>query len=349
MIVWIWGAGLLGRGFLAPCWSGNRIRFIEKDFGLYQKLLRQHRYTIYFGHRFEVVEPVAVSRPPELDHLDELPDLICTAVGPESLPEVGRWIATHLDVPVLTFENDPQAARMLNRLGIKAYQGIAEVSVPYSSGELGDWDSLGVLGDRYGIIRIPIDFAEQHPDLMPRPIGTYAKNVFSDPERAWAEKFRVHLAPHSLLAYLGISRKLEHIHQVLTGWERDIDAAVEPLLEDAETKWPTGGWKRLWSREKNRLTQAHLKDSVWRVGRRPWIKAASEERLHLGIKLALGKGGSTELWEEALTAALSFCPEPEKALVTLGLPDDCMVNILSQISSYEPPYWAENLYEWPKF
>jgi len=145
----------------------------------------------------------------------------------------------------------------------------------------------------------------------------------------WLQKRFLHLAPHALCAYIGISRGYEYIHEVMQDMYKEIDAAVLPLVTRLTQLYGDNHvWEKAWNVEKARFSNAHTPDSVYRVGRNPRLKLSKGERLKIGLFVAGGP-----LWEEAFSTAvkLGYGDKFEDVVNNLPASPECV----SRIKEYE--------------
>ena len=294
MIAWVFGGGLLGRGFLGPLLA-NRFEIHLIDVKQPPREVRVH----YPDVGADLVYPVFPYQLPRLPSQE--PDVVYTAVGNANLLIVGGVLRKRFGdafLPVLTCENDRLAAlRLGHMLGLNAYSCVASVTIP----DPGD-DTL--IGDSQGTFYYPLMFEVQHPRLVPDSTPFVRVRSYTSRQQVWDMKYYFHLAPHALCAYLGLAEGLEFIAEVMA--KLPIDIAVRPLLRAYGERWPSPDPRREWEREARRFTT--LPDRVARVARNPAEKVLPGERLYIGYTAALrwGDAQAVALWRRAYARALEL-------------------------------------------
>lgn len=302
-VAWVFGGGLLGQGFAVPCLAAYAVWVIDQrpvDSPILVRYRSEERRSV------ELQVPVRTLVFPETP--PEEPALIVTAVG-RNLSQVGAVLERALSrptVPILTLENDPLAAKRLQHFfGLNAFSGVAWVTIPDPLQEEGEGVVYGAPGTLY--------YPRRLEKLLPAPLGRagYAvASAYGDHRLIWSCKYHLHLAPHALLAYLGIARGHAYIHEVAASLGEDLRRATKPLLQDLMLMWKDYDlhFYEAWTRELERFARPRPPDSVWRVGRNPATKAAPGERLYRGYLAALRFGGAQDqrLWAEAYATALSL-------------------------------------------
>lgn len=308
-IAWVVGAGLLGRGFLAPTLRAANylVTFVDLNEEVCRGLSESPSgYPVMFPGRTVWVRLYTARTVHEAvvevrKGLLPSPDVIFTATGPDADLDFLRGV----DAPVLTFENDPDFATLLNTRGIEAYSCIARVTIPDPGGIYAPWHPFLVLGDPWGELQIPQDFVDRYGTWFYG--GPYGARVYSDRRLMWDAKRFIHLAPHALLAYLGIAHGVEYIHEAIRNTEisQKLNQAMAPVLIALSEKYPLHDWLAEWQRERARFSEERLPDSVWRVGRNPRVKAAPGERLQQALTLSEGTEGEA-IWKAAIGVAESL-------------------------------------------
>jgi hypothetical protein len=316
-IAWIFGAGLLARGFVAPLLQGQYLMYFFDTSIQRRMALNERWFPVIWKHEIQRISPVVAPHPSQTGDCKK-PDLIITCVGPKGFPILVDDLAKlKLNAPILTLENDPKAANKLKERGLDAYSGIASVSVPDPGNWIYQFHRGAVLGDHYGQLFIPKELLDRcrltANDYV--PIRSY-----SDHKQIWDQKTLLHLAPHALCAYIGIHRGYGFIHEIMNEMGREINSAVIPIIEYLTDLYGARKyWESVWEKETLRFSDAHLADSVYRVGRNPKLKVSAGERLMLGLHIAGGP-----LWEEAAATALylGYEKKAKKALAVLPLENE---------------------------
>ncbi len=304
------GAGNIGRGFIAPTFAaaGWTVVFVEVAPALVAALRERGGYRVrVVGNSGEQVQEV---RGVQVVDGRDVPavaaalatcDLAATAVGLNVLPRLGEPLAAGLarrDRPldVLVCENGAQAHEQLRAAvlardpALSARLGCVRTSIgrmipPPAPGE----DALDIRVEAYA--KLPVERAAFR-GAVPAVPYLVAKDDF---DLVLAQKLYLHNLTHACLAYGGHLRGCGDIpacmqEPALVAQVRAIAAAVAEALGRRH-----GGTARadslaiaddLLERYRNRA----LADPVARVARDPWRKLAADDRLVGAARLCLAQG-----------------------------------------------------------
>ena len=213
------GAGNIGRGFIAPVLEENRfnIIFVDVDKQLVEKLNSSKNYTVSnfseaSSSNFSVSNFSAI----QLDNLDELKsalekaDLITTSVGPDHLINVLEKISLvklEKEVDFIAFENKYRASSSSYKeakIEIKNLNVIDAVVDKIVPPQLPD--SIDVIVEEYGSIILE--------DKESRPLKTSEVVSYGDYETEFTKKLWMLNGLHLMSAYFGLSKNKEFIHEL---------------------------------------------------------------------------------------------------------------------------------------
>jgi mannitol-1-phosphate 5-dehydrogenase len=268
---------------------------------------------------------------PSLPYLAAGADLLATAVGPSSLPEVGRTLAPLLrtrlatseaPVNVITFENhrrapellaaslieeDPFFARMIcRRVGI----GGAAVWQTISRRRI---TSKGVRFDANGADECYADALALIPEAPPLDGSVPGIELVRAFDDRMIEKLWIFNAGHAAAAYLGWQRGCRTVGEAM---ERPtVRAAVAGVVTEAQQAFEAylsirPGSVSIPARSLNRILHSYadprLVDPIVRVAREPRRKLAADDRL-IGPSIASFAAGLRPLaLADAIAAALRY-------------------------------------------
>lgn len=339
------GAGNIGRGFIAPLFAaaGAEVLFVEVAPELLQALKERRSYTVELvgPRRYESVTVRGVSAVDSSDReavaraVAEA-DVVATAVGIAALPRIAPALAAGLalrapDAPplnILLCENQLHVSRILRDLLEQEWAassrpvapfGLVETvvsrTVPVLSAQERARDPLRVVCDDYD--RLPVD-ARAVVGELPSVPGLEPRADF---EVLVEQKLFVHNMGHAVAAYLGYLAGKRYLHEAVA------DAAIgawtrEAMLESAHAVGAKHGLdpEEQAARVKElllRFANPAMNDPVTRVGRDPLRKLRPNDRLVGAALLALEQGIDPRAIARGIAAALRFDPPDDPAAVTL--------------------------------
>lgn len=278
----IFGAGAIGRGFLAPILSkaGIEIDFVDKDKDLLKNFFGRHTYstaviedsgymlqTVHFGHAF------GIDNVHQINHYNA----VFISVGPRNCLNLRRFIDDAKTVFIL--ENDWHTYEILRKSATNSevYFGIPDVITSNTSPpELLYDDPLCVVSEKGSLL---LEDDRHHLNLG-TDIKFFERQALS---RHWNCKFFIHNACHAVVAYLGAIYSHRYVHQAMA------DDRIGPLVENA-MKTVTqaliaadrAGEKpalAYMARELKRFQNPFLFDPITRVARDPFRKLHYNDRL----------------------------------------------------------------------
>lgn len=323
------GAGKIGRGFLAQLYtrSGIEVIFVEPRPEIVESLNRHRSCWIEWtdGVR-ETIAPVSALHASDTDAIADAfarADVASTAVGLNALPRLAPLIAAGLrrraaqnpkPLNLLLGENalnahtvlrdallqprSPDEQDLLNLLGlvrcIIGRQAVAELP----------GDPPGVRVDRYS--KLPVDadalIGEPPPVVGLQPVCPF--------EIYMQRKLYLHNGLHALIAYLGATRDYTTIQHALQDPEihalfvQGASALSRALLK----KHPFDVQEHAAAVQDilARIQDPHLDDPIARVAREPLRKLRPDDRLVGAYKLLAAQGEDPTPFRKAILAALAY-------------------------------------------
>ena len=282
----IYGAGAIGRGFLAPTFSklGYEIYFVDKNKELITELNLRNTYKTAFskGSGYEIVSvPYSGAfMPGEEDEVLSLVDFVFTCVGPDNFSSFASKL---INVPsVISFENEYESVQKLKELSsnYNCFFGVPDVITSNEApSELKAIDKLCLVSEKgeYAI--------EKGNFVFPEEIPTYSKREL---QKYWACKFYLHNTPHATAAFLGKMFGCEYLHEAMR--VPAIRKAVESVMDSTKKamkikKLADDDFIDFYAeKEIERFSDPLLFDPIIRVGREPLRKLRKNDRLVGSLK-----------------------------------------------------------------
>jgi mannitol-1-phosphate/altronate dehydrogenase len=317
----IYGAGAIGRGFLGPLLHrhGIEVHFVDivpelvarmRDRGVYHAAI-----TAEAGYQIDRV-PLSGAYLLGQEPNAGLFDLVFSCVGVNGCYDLAERFKTAK--AVFSCENDSATVAGLRELSgnERIYFGIPDVITSNTAPEellrqdpLMTVSERGVLVLERGDYRLAADIAQVDKVEL---------------DMHWMCKFFIHNAPHAVTAYLGWLRGCEFIHEAMA--EPDIDAVVTGSIREitagvAAAGYATAEFARMYmEKELGRFRNRLLFDTVRRVARQPIRKLGRDNRLVLGLRLALFNGVMPECTAMGAKAALVYDnPEDQESVYLQSL------------------------------
>jgi mannitol-1-phosphate 5-dehydrogenase len=339
MKVLIYGAGAIGRGFLAPLLGklGISISFVDINTEVVNQLKVNKSYvaaiTLNDGYEFVDVEVESTYLlGEEDDHIKEY-DIIFSCVGPDQCLDLSEKFSKAKIV--ISCENDISTAEKLRKLsGNKnIYFGIPDVITSNTAPEyLLDKDALTTVSEQ-GILVL-----EKGKYSLPDEIIQVS---FDDLEMHWMCKMFIHNAPHAVVAYLGALKGYKYIHESMN--DIKINKIVVGSINEITKGVIKAGYASLSyansyrAKELSRFSNTYLHDTIERVAREPVRKLSSDNRLILGMRIVQFNGESPRYTAIGAKAALMYHNDNDsQAEYILNLRNSTGdLNALSKVSKLE--------------
>jgi mannitol-1-phosphate 5-dehydrogenase len=302
----IYGAGAIGRGFLAPIFYnlGYKIFFVDKNPLLVNELKKRKEYQTAFVknntyHLKKVKYSDAFFLGEETSLISKV-DFVFSCVGPRNIDEIAHKLKNAKTV--ISFENESESVDTLKKLSknTHCYFGIPDVITSNSCcSELKEIDPLCLISES-GNIAI-----EQGNFEFPNEISLYPKK---DLEMYWNCKFYLHNTPHATAAFLGKLFDCEYLHQAMKIPE--IEEVVKSVMESIKNAMKIKGLAGndfidfYAEKELKRFKDKLLFDPISRVGRDPLRKLKENDRLIKGARFVEETGQDLQGICLAIKAAL---------------------------------------------
>ena len=316
--VLIYGAGAIGRGFLGPLLHQHNIElnFVDVNVDLVNQMKARKSYKAAITQKedYEIIDvPVF-----ETFHLGEDAevdkyDVIFSCVGPNNCYDLAERFKKAKTV--ISCENDSSTAVKLRELSgnNNIYFGIPDVITSNTaSEELLKVDPLmtvseqGVLILEKGRYGLPTEIIQVDKDEL---------------EMHWICKLFIHNAPHAIVAYLGWLKGYTYIHEAMA--DKDIEEVVLGSISEItdgviKSNYATKEFAEMYKeKELSRFSNNLLYDTITRVAREPIRKLSKDNRIILGMRLALFNGGIPKYTAIGAKAALAYDNPNDKEAVYL--------------------------------
>lgn len=305
----IFGAGAIGRGFLAPLLydSGFIISFVEKDKDLINKFRGRNRYTTATvkssNYHFNEVEFKKIFSLDD-DYDTSKYDAVFLCVGPDNCMGLIPKLSNARNIFIL--ENDWDLKDKIKKsTGIDmVFFTIPDVITSNTAPkELLALDSLCVVSEE-GILAIEIgDY-----DLSFK--GNVKMVEREDLIQEWTCKLYIHNAPHAIVAYLGALRNYSYIHEAMEDKKiaRITEEAINTLTEAIVKNNLVPQQKVTLYKEKelNRFRNRLLFDPIVRVARDPFRKLNKKGRLIKALSIVTKAGLNSYPFLLGINAALKY-------------------------------------------
>ncbi|MEI8364404.1 MAG: 2-dehydropantoate 2-reductase N-terminal domain-containing protein [archaeon] len=280
MKIMIYGAGAMGRGFLAPTFfkQNHDIYFVDNNLELVNELKSRNQYKTAFSNHNGKYDIVTVDykqafflgeEDKEIDNVD----LICCCVGPNNVKEIAHKFTNAKTI--LSFENEYESVENIKQLSGNAncYFGVPDVITSCSSPiKLRKIDSLCLVSE-YGEIAL-----EKGNYVLDQK--TYS---LDDLIKYWNCKFYVHNAPHAVVSFLGKKANYKYMHQAMN--DESIKKQVEVIMNQIKIAMKLKGMADpdfvdyYAQKELVRFADKQLYDPISRVSRDPLRKLKPNDRL----------------------------------------------------------------------
>lgn len=308
------GAGNIGRGFIAPTLQANgyKVTFVDINTDLINKVNEERRYTVTSlsidGATKEIVQDIDAINLADKENLNKAlidADLVTTSVGPKFVSEVYEKIAkldNQKDQIFVAFENMYRASSQassntesLNR-SLKIIDAVVDKIVPPQP-----LTSLDVIVETYG--SIILDNATGLHPLETSEIVNY-KNY----DNEFYKKLWLLNGLHLQLAYYGLANKYTFIHEIIahTGGREFAEEAVTSLAEAYSLfSNSSENLDKLTNTIINRFALPEIKDEVSRIARNPEIKFSRNERFEFPLRLLITHNKDIETFSKILNIIIS--------------------------------------------
>ena len=289
------GAGNIGRGFIAPVLQENdyEVVFVDVDKDLINKINTLKKYKVNFiGSNNQYIDisnikALNISDTDKIQSLISSCEIISTSVGPQYVKNVIDAISNvRIDkqVSFIAFENKYRASTSakeeseFHNENVKFVDVVIDKIVPLQSKE-----SLDVNVEKYGSIvfdnnrTTPLNFSSVVRD------GDY--------DYEFKKKLWMLNGLHLCLAYFGISENYQYIHELYENKETHsfINLISSEIMESVQIlqKEEHENLEKYKNIINDRFANNKINDQLLRVARNPIIKFSYLERFHEPLDLLI--------------------------------------------------------------
>ena len=284
----IFGAGAIGRGFVAPLFFKNNyeINFVDTNINLVNRLNKKKSY--YSGlikkNKYDLSQ-IYVNRTYHLNEKIDVRsfDLVISCVG---INNCYKNYEFYKDARYLiSCENNIDTVTKLKKItrNKNVFFGIPDVITSNTAPKkVLKKDDLTVISED-GVLVL-----EKFFEKLPKEIEFVSKK---DLKKHWICKLYIHNAPHAIAAYLGYLKKLKFIHESMQNKKikRIVEGSIKEITDGLvnrkviDKKFAYYYMKKELKRFSNKL----LFDPISRVARDPIRKLSKNDRLIKSIQIAL--------------------------------------------------------------
>ncbi len=338
----IYGAGAIGRGFLAPYLHRRnmKISFVDSKKELIDQMkLRKYYKTAFTDNGNYQIVDVPIDNSfyfGEDEHIEDY-DIVFSCVGPNNCYDLAERFKKAKTV--ISCENDDSTVIKLRKLSgnENIYFGIPDVITSNTASvELLQQDNLMTVSEQ-GILVL-----EKGNYRLPPEISQVDQNEL---KMHWFCKLFIHNAPHATLAYLGWLRGYQFIHEAMD--DKDISEVVIGSMNEITdglvgSRYATKEFAQDYKdKELSRFRNKLLFDPITRVAREPIRKIGKDNRIILGMRLALFNGILAKYTAVGAKAALVYDnPEDKEAVYLQSLRESVgdaeVLEKYSGIEKYDP-------------
>ena len=304
------GAGNVGRGFIAPLLqeNGYHVIFVDSSIDLVEKINNQKEYkvTSYDSEstRDNLVEKTRALHTEQDKQLKEIlnkASLVTSSVGPNNLGIIANLLDKNIEekVDFIAFENMYRASTYVLeqkdslRLKIQEHDVVVDKIIP-----LQNIENLNLIVESFGSI---VFDQEQYTDKLIELSEVVSKG---DYEKEFTKKLWLLNGLHVCLAYYGLSKGVEYIHELYE--QKDHEEFIEKINSEylnAYTLYSNQNVEEVleYQNEINlRFSSKKSKDQTKRIARNPEIKFSKSERVHGPLKYLIKNGEEVSAMKEVL-------------------------------------------------
>jgi mannitol-1-phosphate 5-dehydrogenase len=305
------GAGNIGRGFIAPVLQSNgyKIIFVDIDDSLISKLNSTNKYHVsnFLNSKDDIlvdnISGIELNNLKELESALSQADLISTSVGPNHLLSVIESIVNvqfEKNPSFIAFENKYRASSItfkeakvdISKLNI--IDAVVDKIVPPQPTE-----SLDVIVEEFGSIVLE--------DQAIKPLEPSEVLSYGDYEKEFIKKLWILNGLHLKLAYFGLANNKKFMHELF-----EDDESIEFSRKAANS---LGEAYLLFDKDTasidiykettlKRFAAPEVKDDLLRVARNPMIKFNRLERFHAPLDLLIKNNFNVETFRSVFEILL---------------------------------------------
>lgn len=308
------GAGNIGRGFIAPTLQSNnyQVTFIDVNTDVIKQINDEGSYTVKSlsieGTTEQKVKDVNAVELNDTDTLNKIlldADIITTSVGPKFVKGVYEKIATlenQKDQIFVAFENmyraSSSASSEINSYNenLKIIDAVVDKIVPPQS-----TTTLDVVVETYGSIIL-----DETAELQPLDVSEIVS--YRNYDNEFYKKLWLLNGLHLQLAYYGLANDHTYIDEVISNKDgREFGeeavkslALAYTLLSNSEEVLDEFSKTII-----NRFALPEIKDEVTRIARNPEIKFSKNERFEYPLRLLIDNNKNVETFSQILNIITS--------------------------------------------
>ena len=301
------GAGNIGRGFIAPVLQENdyKVTFVDINEELIDKVNSLKKYNINsLGIKnntsllIEDIEGVNLNDTSIVNNKLAEADLITTSVGPKFVQDIFKTascIKTNKNKAFIAFENMYRASTSSsNEKTVKhltLIDAVVDKIVPPQ-----DVQSLDVTVEEYGSIIL-----DEETEL--KPLKESLVVSYKNYENEFYKKLWLLNGLHLKLAYFGLSHGMKFIHEVLENelGRKFAEDSISALAKAYNVYSNTNENLNEFSQNiLNRFSLPELQDEVNRVARNPEIKFSLNERFEKPLRHLISERIEVETFKKIL-------------------------------------------------
>ena len=301
------GAGNIGRGFIAPVLQENNyeVVFVDVNKELIEQINLLQRYkvkSISLNASSDIfVKNISGLLLDDEEFLNEKlakADLITTSVGPKFVKDIFNLVSSTKTEKIQTFiafENMYRASTSnstesgLSKLVL--IDAVVDKIVPPQN-----ITSLDVIVEEYGSIILD-------NNVNTKPLNESKIVSYSNYDHEFYKKLWLLNGLHLKLAYFGLSRNIKYIHEILSNQE-GLDFAERAIdsLSKAYSLFSnsTEDLKDFKQTILNRFSMPEIQDEVTRIARNPQIKFSKDERFERPLRLLISADEDVETFKSII-------------------------------------------------
>ncbi len=304
------GAGNVGRGFIAPLLqeNGYNVIFVDSSSDLVEKINNQKEYKVT-SYDSELTRDKLVGKTralhteqdKELKEILNRASLVTSSVGPNNLGIIANLLDKNIEekVDFIAFENMYRASTYVLeqkdslRLKIQEHDVVVDKIIP-----LQNIENLNLIVESFGSI---VFDQEQYTDRLIELSEVVSKG---DYDKEFTKKLWLLNGLHVCLAYYGLSKGAEYIHELYE--QKDHEGFIEKINSEylkAYTLYSNQNAEEVLEYQNQinlRFSSKKSKDQTTRIARNPEIKFAKSERVHGPLKYLIKNGEEVSAMKEVL-------------------------------------------------
>ena len=304
------GAGNVGRGFIAPLLKDNgyRVIFVDSSNDMVEKINNQKEYKVTSYDKEsttdKLVEKIRALHTDEDQLLKEIlnkASLVTTSVGPNNLPLIANLLDKHIDTKVdfIAFENMYRASTYVLEQKDSLHEKIQEHDVVVDKIiPLQKIENLDLVVESFGSI---VFDQGQYIDKLIELSEVVSKG---DYEKEFTKKLWLLNGLHVCLAYYGLSKGTEYIHELYE--QKEHEEFIKKINSEylkAYTLYSNQDIEEVLEYQNQinlRFSSKKSKDQNIRIARNPEIKFSKSERVHGPLKYLIKNGEEVSAMKEVL-------------------------------------------------